>query len=94
MQTGRALGRPQRRVVHHVADDVDAGRDAFAGEVGTGLLVGAEKQIGDGVGENAVDFFGHPTVERAHTRLDVRDRKMQLGGNQGAAAASVELVSP
>ena len=70
-------------VDHRVADehDVVAG-DALAGEVVDGVGRRHEQQVGDRVGDETVDLFGHLPVAAAQARLDVRHRQVELGGRR------------
>ncbi len=74
----------QRNVDHHVADELDAAGDVLALEVRHRGRRGAEQQIGEVVGENAVELLGHRAVERPHAGLDVCDR--HVGERRGQAA--------
>ena len=44
------------------------------------------------VGDDAVELLGHRAVERAHARLDVRDRDARLGGGQRAGERRVRVA--
>ena len=59
-----------------------AALDPLPGQVRGRVCGGAEEQVADVVGEDAVHLFGHAPVVRAQTRLDVRDRDVHLRGDQ------------
>ena len=46
------------------------------------VFFGDEKIVGDGVGEDAVDLFGHSTVKTAKARFDVSDANAKLHGGE------------
>ena len=48
----------------------------------------AQQQVGEVVGQDAVELLGHRAVERAHARLDVRDRDARLRGRERRRRAS------
>ena len=80
-------------VDHHVADEVDAvGGVALAqqGLVAGGL--GDEEQVGDGVGGQPVDFFGHAAVAAAQAGLDVDEHALQLLGRDGGGQRGVDIA--
>ena len=88
---GAALAAPQR-VDHRVADVVDApGADALGLEVGLALRAVREEQVGELVGEDAVDLLRHAPVARSQARLDVRDRDPHLGGGERAGERRVDV---
>ncbi len=72
----------EERVDHHVSDQKHlVGGDALPGEVVDAALLGAEQEIADRVGEHAVDFLGHGSVEAAEARLDVDQLDAELHGD-------------
>ena len=80
-------------VDHHVADEVDAvGGVALAqqGLVAGGL--GDEEQVGDGVGGQPVDLFGHAAVAAAQAGLDVDEHALQLLGSDGGGQRGVDIA--
>ena len=87
-----ALEAPQR-VDHRVAHVADAaGVDALARQVLLGLGAVREQDVGEAVGEDAVDLLGHVPVARAQPGLEVGDRDVSFAA--ASAQASVELTSP
>ena len=77
-QYGQSLRRRQHpgQAVHHdVAHKVDLLRsDAFAPQIVVGVARGREQQVGDLVGEQAVDFLRHGAVAGAQSGFDVGHR--------------------
>ena len=73
----RALAGDRReleaRVRHHVADDVDRSRHAFAEQRLPRALVGTEQKLGHGVDRDPVVLLGHRQVAAAQPRFHVRD---------------------
>ena len=65
---------------------------ALAAQVLNGHVAGAEEQVGEAVGEHAVDLFGHRAVERTQPRLDVGDRDDELGRREGAGERRVGVA--
>ena len=79
----------EQRIDHHVADELDARRvDAFAREIRRGVALGRVKQVGELVGEDAIDLLGHVAVEASQAGFDVRDRRALLGSRPGCTPAS------
>ena len=48
--------------------------------------------MADGVGQDAIDFLGHRTVEAAQTGLDMRDTHAQLDGRQSTSQGRVYVA--
>ena len=72
-----------QRIDHHVANQKDAlAGAAFLEKMLHTVFFGDEKIVGDGVGENAVDLFGHGTVKTAEARFDVSDANAELHGGE------------
>ena len=93
-----ALGGPAleaaQRVDHRVADEAHAARvDALGGEVRRGLGAVGEQEVGQPVGEDAVDLLGHRPVERAQAGLDVRNRDAELGCRERAGERRVDVAT-
>jgi hypothetical protein len=83
----------EQRIDHDIAHEAHArGIDAFAGEVVVGSALGRIEQIGDLIGEHAVDFLGHRAVEAAQSCFDVRDGHPLLHGNQRARERRVDVA--
>jgi hypothetical protein len=83
----------EQGVDHRVADEVDAlGRDALAREVADRLGAGDQVQRRQRVGEPAVDLLGHRVVEAAQAGLDMRDRHVQLRGDQCRGQGRVDVA--
>jgi hypothetical protein len=82
----------QRDVDHHVAHELDSPGDVLALEVGHRGRRGAQQQVGEVVGEDAVDLLGHRAIEGAHPGLDVGDRHVGLGGRKPAGERRVRVA--
>jgi hypothetical protein len=90
----RARLEAPQRVDHRVADEANPGGvDPLDREVGRGLGAVREEDVGQPVGEDAVDLLGHRPVERAQPGLDVRDRDAELGGREGDGERRVDVTA-
>ncbi len=69
------------RIDHDVADEIDglAGA-AFFEEMADGVFFGDEEIVGEGVGENAVDFFRHGAIETAQAGFYMGNGNAKLHG--------------
>ena len=77
------LSEPEERVDHHVADVMDAlARDPFPQQVLDGGRLRGEAVVGQRVGHDAVDLFGHAAVEAAQPGLDVGQGQRHLVGDE------------
>ena len=85
-------GGEQGRVVHHVADVVDAGGDPLAGEIGDRGLGRAQQERAQMIGQHAVDLFRHAAVERAQAGFEMGDRDVQLRRRQRAGEGRVGVA--
>ena len=88
---GRDRGEGQRHVGHHVTDQVDLACDGLLLKVVNRRLRRAEQQVARMVGEDSVELLGHRPVERAHARLDMRQRHPRLRRGQGARERRVRV---
>ena len=62
------------RIDHDVADEIDGlARAAFFEEMLDGVLFGDEEIVSEGVGEDAIDFFGHSAIEAAEAGFHMGD---------------------
>ena len=92
-QRREVLARPRldevRDVDHDVADEAHGAGDALA-RAGSPppCRSGASSRSLEVVGEDAVELLRHPAVERAHPRLDVRDRDAAPAPRPGRRRAS------
>src|SRR5262249_38714430 len=83
----------QEGVDHQVADEVDPRRvDTFTVQVAPAAGLGDQQHVGQSVGDDPVDLFGHPAVTRPQPRLDVRDQDVELDGRQGAGHRRVHVA--
>ncbi len=65
---------------------------ALVGQVAHRDLGRGQQQVGGVVGEHPVVLLGHPPVERAQARLEVRDRQVQLHRGQRAGERRVGVA--
>ena len=81
------------RIDHDIANEIDglAGA-AFFEEVLDSVFFGDEKIVGQGVGEDAVDFFGHGTVKTAEAGFDVGYRNAKFYGGQRDGDGGVDVA--
>ena len=81
------------RIDHNVADEIDglAGA-AFFEEMADGVLFGDEEIVGEGIREDAIDFFGHGAIETAQTSFDVGNGNAKLHGGQGNGDGGVDIA--
>ncbi len=82
-----------QRVDHHVADEDDALRGNSLGvQVGLGIVRRDQQQIGELVGEDAVDLLGHGPVAGAQAGFDVGDGDAELGGCEGRGQGAGDVA--
>src|SRR6266404_2924944 len=90
----RLLGDGQemaQRIDHYVADQENAfAGAAFLEEMLYTIFFGDEKIVGNGVGEDAVDLFGHGTVKTAEARFEVSDANAELHGGERNGDGGIE----
>ncbi len=51
-----------------------------------------EEELRERVGHHPIDLLRHRAVEAAEPRLDVADRDLKLGGNQGSGEGRVHVA--
>jgi len=56
------------------------------------VFFGDEKIVGDGVGEDAVDLFGHGAVKTAEARFDVSDTNAELHGGERNRDSGIDVA--
>jgi len=85
------LGQAGAQTVDHDVADEDRALcgDAFARKVVVGGALGGVEHIGNLVGEDAVDLFGHAAVVAAQAGLHVYHRNVTLAGDQRAGERGV-----
>src|SRR6266702_4328879 len=72
-----------QRVDHHVSDEINTlPRAAFLEQMFDGIFFCNKEIAGDGVRQEAVDFFGHCAVEAPQAGLDMGDRNAQFDGGE------------
>ena len=90
----------KKGVNHGVADEVDlVVRDPFLAKVFDSALFGDKQQVGQMVGDDAVDLFRHAAIEGTKTRFDVSDQRPgstgvigNLGCNESAGDCRVNVA--
>jgi hypothetical protein len=77
---------------HDIANEMDgfAGAALFE-EVVDGILFGDKEIVGDGVGEDAVDLFGHGAVEAAEAGFDVGDANAEFDSSEGDGDGGIDV---
>jgi hypothetical protein len=81
------------RIDHHVADEVDGfAGTAFLEEVFDGGVLRDKKILREGVGEDAIDFFGHGAIKAAEAGFDVSDGDAKLDGGEGDGNGGVHIA--
>ncbi len=66
--------------------------DALAHKILVAIGRGREQQIGQLIGQQAVDFFRHAAVTRAQTGLNVGDANTELGAHQRGSHRGVDVA--
>src|SRR5277367_1365898 len=93
---GGVLGDGQKvakRIDHDVADEVDAfAGPAFFEQMLDGIFFGDEEIVSKGIGENAIDFFGHGAIEAAKSGFDVSYGNAEFYGGQGNGNGGVDVA--
>jgi len=92
----RFLGDGQKmskRIDHDVANEIDrfAGT-AFLEEMADGVFFGDEEIVGEGIGEDAINFFGHGTVKTAKTGFDVGNWNAEFHGGEGDGDSGIDVA--
>jgi len=82
----------EERIVHDVAGEAGAIRKALVLQVVDGGLRGAEEEVGGVVGEDAIDLFGHQTIEAAEAGLDVGEWHAELRCGERAGQRRVRVA--
>jgi hypothetical protein len=78
---------------HDVADKMDGfARAAFFEELNDSIFFGDEEIVGDGIGEDAVDFFGHGAIETAETGFDVSDGNAEFYRGKGDGDGGIDVA--
>ncbi len=69
------------RVNHDVANEIDGlARTALFEEMADSVFFCDEEIVGEGVGEDTIDFFGHPAIEATETGFYVGDGNAEFYG--------------
>jgi hypothetical protein len=78
---------------HYVADAVNLrGVDAFANKIFIAVGRGSEQQVGELVGEQTINFFGHAAVAGAQAGFDVADADRELGTDESGGDGGVDVT--
>ena len=78
---------------HYVANEMDGfARAAFLEELADGIFFGDEEIVGDGIGEDAIDFFGHGAIEAAETGFDVSDGNAEFYGGERDGNGGIDVA--
>ena len=68
-------------MLYGISDKEDAiVGDPCAAEILVGRFAGGEEPVGDGIGDDAVDFFRHGPIAGADAAFDVGDRDSKFTG--------------
>lgn len=82
-----------KRIDHDIADEMDGfARTAFFEEVLDSVFFGDEKIVGEGIGEDAIDFFGHRPIETAKAGFHVRDGDAELHGGKRDRDCGIDVA--
>ena len=82
-----------QRVDHDVADQVNAaGGNAFARKVPVSVFGGSEQQIGDLIGEHAIDLLRHAAVQRAQSGFHVSHGDAEFGAHQRGGDGRIHVA--
>src|SRR5216684_4040058 len=78
---------------HHVADHEDAfPGPAFFEEMRDGIFFSNKEIVGEGVGQDAVDLFGHGAVKAAESGFDVGYADTKFGGGKRDSNGGVDVA--
>ena len=78
---------------HHVANQEDAfAGAAFLEQMLHAVFFGDEKVVGNGVGQNAIDLFGHGAVEAAEPGFDVGHADAELHGGERDRDGGIDVA--
>jgi hypothetical protein len=58
-----------------------------------GVFFGYEKIVGEGIGEDAIDFFGHTAVEAAEAGFDVGDGNAKLHSGERNGNSGIDVAN-
>lgn len=91
---GTGLGKIfDKRIDHDIADKLDlGGGNTFAEEVFIAVGRRGEKQVGETIGDQAIDFLGHGAVEAAEAGFEMGDFDTQLGSHERAPHGGIDVA--
>ena len=85
--------QPDERVDHDVADTEDfVVVDALADQVQVAIFRRREEEVGELVGHEAIDLFGHRAIEGAKPGFDVSDAHVQLGADERRGHRGIDVA--
>jgi hypothetical protein len=58
-----------------------------------GVFFCDEEKVGEGIGEDAVDFFGHGTIKAAEAGFDVGYRNAELNGRERDGNGGIDIAN-
>ena len=83
----------EKCVDHGIAHQVDAiCGHPLVREMRDGIGAGAQQEIGEAIGDDAVDLLGHRHVEGPQPRLDVSDRHAELARRDRGSQCGVHVA--
>jgi len=78
---------------HHVANHIDAFPwPAFFQKVRNGIFFRDKEIVGERIGQDAVDFFGHASVKAAESCLDVSYADTKFGGGERNSDGGIDIA--
>jgi len=82
------------RIDHDVADEVDG----FAGtalleEMLDSVFFGDKEIVSEGIGEDAVDFFGHTAIKAAEARFHMGDGNAELHSGERNGDGGIDVAN-
>src|SRR5260370_36317572 len=82
-----------QRIDHHVANHIDAFPwPAFFQKVRNGIFVRYKEIVGERIGQDAVDFFGHASVKAAVSCLVVSYADTKFGGGERNIDGGIDIA--
>jgi len=82
-----------QRIDHHIANHKDAfSGQAFFQKVRNGIFFRDKEIVGERIGQDAVDFFGHASVKAAESCLDVSYADTKFGGGERNSDGGIDIA--
>lgn len=88
---GQGLDQAVDHDVPHEMDLFPA--NPFAEQIGVTIGGGRKKQIGQLIGEEAIDLLGHGPIKRSEAGLDMGHSDAKLGRDQSAAEGGIDVAN-